>query len=59
MPRSIAGHKEEMSEDFSLECEAENSSAQFNNEIRNTCLNGVDEPTFNTAVLAGTLEIRY
>jgi hypothetical protein len=53
------GHKEEMSEDFSLECIAGNCSALFNDEIMNTCLNGVDERAINTAVLAGVLEMHY
>lgn len=50
-------HKEEMSEDFNLQCTEENSSASFNDEIKSTCLNDVDERAINTAVLAGILEI--
>ena len=48
----------EMSEDLNLECADEISSASFNDEIKNTCLNDVNERAINTAVLAGILEIR-
>jgi hypothetical protein len=47
-----------MPEDFNIECAAESSSASFNDEIRNTSLNEVDEHAINTAVLANILEIR-